>query len=189
MNKNITPLILIVLALGIYFTFTRSKLDELKSIRSVNVQYKQAIDNSEKLVKVRDQVRDTYNKISQDDRENLEKMLPDNVDNVRLIIDVNGVAARHGLALKSIKTSTVEDKNTASGKTNTGQTSGSTKISNTQDTVTLSFNVASNYQTFINFLKDLEASLRIMEISKITLDASDNGVYDYGVEIKTFWLK
>jgi|SRR3989344_2593631 len=186
MNKNITPLILIVLALGIYFTFTRSKLDELKSIRSVNAQYQEAIDNSEKLVKKRDEVRDTYNKITQDDRESLEKMLPDNVDNVRLIIDVNGVAARHGLALKGIKTSTSDDKNSSKPSTQSGNTA---KGSNTYDTVTLTFSVATNYQTFINFLRDLEASLRIMEISKITLDANDEGIYDYGVEIKTFWLK
>ena len=187
MNKNITPLILIVLALGIYFTFTRSKLDELKSIRAVNAQYQEAIDNSERLVKKRDEVRDTYNKISQDDRENLEKMLPDNVDNVRLIIDVNGVAARHGLALKGIKTSTSDDKN--SSPKVTSQSGNTTKSSNTYNTITLTFNVATNYQTFINFLRDLEASLRIMEISKITLDANDEGIYDYGVEIRTFWLK
>ena len=88
MNKNLTPIILIVLALGIYFTFTRVKINELKEIQVVNAQYEQALKNSEELIKIRDQVLAAYNEIDPLDRDRLNKMLPDNVDNVRLIIDV-----------------------------------------------------------------------------------------------------
>lgn len=184
MNKNVTPIILIILALGIYFTFTRTKLDDLKAIKEVNAQYQQALNNSERLVKVRDSVLKTYNDISPDDRERLEKMLPDNVDNVRLIIDANGVAARHGLAIKNVKTSATNAAN--SSPVPAGR---QPNVPSTYDTVSLSFNVTTNYQTFIDFLRDLEASLRIMDISKITLTANDSGLYDYGVEVKTYWLK
>lgn len=185
MNKNVTPIILIILALGIYFTFTRTKLDDLKAIKEVNAQYQQALNNSERLIKVRDSVLKTYNDISPDDRERLEKMLPDNVDNVRLIIDANGVAARHGLAIKNVKTSAT---NVAGGGAQ-APTRNASSVPSTYDTVTLSFNVSTNYKTFLEFLKDLEMSLRIMDISKITLNATDTGIYDYGVEIKTYWLK
>lgn len=190
MNKNITPLILIVLSVGIYFTFTRAKIDELLAIRQVNAQYEQALNNSEKLVKVRDTVRDNYNKISQDDQERLEKILPDNVDNVRLIIDVSGVAARHGIVMKNVKTTTPKDASEPVVDSGMGQgMGGQTTSQSSYSTVTLSFDVSSNYQNFLNFLKDIEASLRIIEISKITIKSSDTGVYDYNIEIKTFWLK
>ena len=185
MNKNVTPIILIILALGIYFTFTRTKLNDLSAIKEVNLQYQHALNNSERLVKVRDSVLKTYNDISADDRERLEKMLPDNVDNVRLIIDANGVAARHGLAIKNVKTSATNANITTPAPVGRGTAS----VPNSYDTVTLSFNVNTNYQTFIDFLKDLEASLRIMDISRITLNVSDTGIYEYGVEIKTYWLK
>jgi Tfp pilus assembly protein PilO len=190
MNKNVTPIILIVLAIGIYFTVTTGKLDELKSIRAVNADYEQAINNSEKLIKVRDKVLKTYNDISEEDRQRLDKMVPDNVDNVRLIIDVNGVAARHGIAVKNIKTST-PSSNTGSVQSQPPATINKPKsvAGGVLDTVTLSFSVSTNYQTFIDFMKDLEASLRIMDISKITLTANDTGIYEYGVEIKTYWLK
>lgn len=184
MNKNATPIILLILAIGIYFTFTNGRLEELKAIKLVNVGYEEALANSEKLIKVRDTVRDNYNKIDPKDRTKLEKMVPDNVDNVRLIIDANGIAAKRGLSIKNVKTSAtnlLSDENTERFQTFNSNP--------TLDTVTLSFGVSTNYQTFINLLKDIEASLRIMDITKITLQAGEGQNYDYGVEIKTYWLK
>src|SRR3989344_8662784 len=105
MNRNATAIILIVLAIGIYFTFTSGKIDELKAIALVNSEYEQAIDNAGRLIKVRDDVLKAYNEISDINKDRLNKIVPDNVDNVRLIIDVkDDIAARHGLFLKNIKT-------------------------------------------------------------------------------------
>jgi len=181
MNKNATALILIVLALGIYFTFTASKIEEFKAVSVVNRQYADALSNSERLVKVRDEVLDSYNQITIEDQERLDKIIPDNVDNVRLMIDVIGVASRHGIAVKNIKTTTA---NTATPGTVVSGSSGQT-----YDTVTLNFDVSTDYLKFIVFLRDLEASLRILEVSRITLKADNTGTYDYGVELKTYWLK
>lgn len=186
MNKNITALILIVLAGGIYFTFTKAKIAELKSIQQVNAQYEQALLNAEKLVKLRDKVLAQYNNIPAEDRERLDKMLPDNVDNVRLIIDTNGVAARHNLRLQGIKTSAGNAGQAGAVPAPDAQISG---LPTTYDTVTVSFGVTTDYQTFIAFLRDLEASLRIMDVSKITLAVADEGKYNYSVELKTYWLK
>lgn len=189
MNKNITPIILLILAIGIYFTFTRDKIDELKAIQAVNEQYRLALENSEKLIQVRDEVLQNYNSIDVSDRERLDKMLPDNVDNVRLIIDVNGVAARHGLAIRNVKTATPEsnDNNISSGDVADEQYG--INVPESYEAMTLSFDVNSTYQNFVNFLRDLEASLRIIDVSKIELTASDTGIYNYGVELKTYWLK
>lgn len=194
MNRNVTPLILIVLAIGIYFTFTRAKIDEVKAIQIVNAQYQQALDNSERLVKKRDEILAIYNRISPEDQNRLERMIPDNVDNVRLIIDVNSVAAKHGLTLKNVKTSTTKDQTDPSTRGNQApnqapNNNGNVLIAGGYDTVTLSFDVSGSYQSFLDFLKSMERSLRIMEISKITLKVNDAGTYDYGLEFKTFWLK
>ncbi len=188
MNKNLTSILLIIIAIGIYFTFTRGKLAELDGIKEVNAQYKKAIDDFGILVQKRNAVIEQYNQLSADDRDRLEKMLPDNVDNVRLIIDVNGVAARHGLSIREVVTSA--DKNENSQQTD--EQLGGIGVTNDEpkyDIVTLSFKVKSNYQDFINFLKDLESSLRIIDISKISLTTGEGNVYDYEVDISTYWLK
>jgi Tfp pilus assembly protein PilO len=185
MNKNATPLILIIISLGMYFTYTKDKIEELKSIQIVNEQYQKVIDDSKNLIKRREEVLSIYNKIDPENRLKLEKMIPDNQDNVRLIIDLNGVASRNGMVIKNIKT--------ASQKDNTPQSSSSgtraVVLPGTYNTVSMTFDTSTNYPNFLKFLGDLQASLRIMEISKISLKANDNGNYDYNVEIKTFWLK
>lgn len=192
MNRNVTPLILIVLAIGIYFTFTRAKIDEVKAVQIVNAQYQQALDNSERLVKKRDEILAIYNRITPEDQNRLERMIPDNVDNVRLIIDVNSVAAKHGLTLKNVKTSTTKDQNPQSSKGGQSPTqvpNSNVLIAGGYDTVTLSFDVSGSYQNFLDFLRSMEKSLRIMEISRISLKVNDAGTYDYGLEFKTFWLR
>ncbi len=185
MNKNATPIILIALSLGMYFTFTKDKIDELKTIQIVNAEYQKAITTSKELIKKRDEVLSNYNKIDPKDQENLNKMVPDNVDNVRLIIDLNGIAAKHGMSIRNIKTVTTKDttgQNSPGGQRNVS-------LPGTYNTVLLSFDVSASYSNFLAFLRDVQTSLRLIEVSKISLRANDLGNYDYGLEIKTFWLK
>jgi hypothetical protein len=58
------------------------------------------------------------------------------------------------------------------------------------DTVTVSFSVSAPYQQFIDLLRDLEANLRIMDVTHLTVTAGTvPGSYDFGVELKTYWLR
>lgn len=91
MNKGVMPIVLLILAVGIYFTFTKGRMDNINEIKTVNAGYEQALENVEKLIKVRDSVLKTYNSIDSNDRKRLDKIIPNNIDNVRLIIDVKGI--------------------------------------------------------------------------------------------------
>ncbi|MEK7641887.1 MAG: hypothetical protein AAB365_02740 [Patescibacteria group bacterium] len=195
MNRNVTATILVVLAIGIYMTFTRAKLAEVTAVRKVNDQYLSAIDNADKLVKKRDAVLKEYSALSEDDRERLDKMIPNTVDNIRLIIDLNSVALRHGFSLRNIKavastasrqqSSIPPQQNSLQG----GSTASASIPTPTLDTVAVSFSVSAPYQQFIDLLHDLEANLRIMDVSHLTVSAGQNGVYDFNVELRTYWLR
>ena len=75
MNKNLISPILIILAIGTFFTFTRGRIDELKTISASNANYLQAIKNSEDLIKTRDTVLADYNSLSANDKDRLNKMI------------------------------------------------------------------------------------------------------------------
>jgi Tfp pilus assembly protein PilO len=189
MNKNTTAVILIVLAIGIYFTFTRAQVSELKVIKAQNDEYQKAIDNSVKLVSKRDTVEEQWRQVSPEDQDNLDKLVPDNVDNVRLIIDVkDDIAAKYGLFLKNIKTTSPEVQNQAA-QTPGGVQQAPAGQPDKYGVVTLSFTVTASYEAFLNFLKDLEGSLRIMDVSRLAVSSNDQGTYDFTVDLKTYWLK
>jgi Tfp pilus assembly protein PilO len=117
--------------------------------------------------------------VSAEDMANLLKLLPDNIDNVRLIIDIDEMAKAHGLPIGGFKAETSAD---------TSKVIGASKAN--YGTLTLSFSVSANYNAFLAFMKDLERSLRILDITSINFNASDTrSVYDYSVTIKTYWLK
>jgi len=203
MNRNITATILIILAIGVYFTVTKGVMDEITVVKEVNSKYENAIENAKKLITLRDQVRDDYNNLSAEDRARIEVMLPKRVDNIRLILDLNSVALSHGLSLKGIKASVGDQSSDQMNGPSTAvqeqmgpdgfpvQTaSNSAQIPvPTKEQVSVSFGLSASYQQFISFLQSLEASLRILDVTHIGMEATDDGVYNWNVELNTYWLK
>lgn len=200
MNRNITATILLVLAVGIYATYTRGVLADASAQKAVNDQYTSALNNAAQLISVRDQVLKSYNDISADDRDRIDKMIPDTADNIRLIIDLNSVALQHGFSLKNITATNAGVSGGSSPGSSaplppaasapmTGPSSSVSINTPTLDTVTVSFGVTAPYQQFISFMQDLEASLRIMDITHLTVSANDTGTYDFNVQLSTYWLR
>ncbi len=190
MNRNTTALILIILAIGIYFTFTSGQLVQAKAIKVVNDEYASALKGAVELIRIRDEVLAQYKALSEEDQIRLDKMIPSTVDNIRLIIDLNEVAFKHGFSLKNIKANAPSSKNTQVANTRGATTNRPGGISiPTLDTVTVSFSVTAPYLEFISFLQDIEANLRIMDPTKISVSAKDVGDYEFNVELKTYWLR
>ena len=199
MNRNVTALILIVLAAGIYFTYTAGQITVLDSIQATNNQYLSAIDSAKKLIQLRDSVLQQYNSISAEDRARLDKIVPSNIDNIRLMIDIAGIASRHGITATALHTSadtSISGPTTATVATPPlnpgmmGQEGAATPSpSSGLSTVTVTFSVSTTYANFIAFLQDIERSLRVLDVTGITLSSSVNGIYTYGVTLNTYWLK
>ncbi|MBU6231878.1 MAG: hypothetical protein KGI45_00860 [Patescibacteria group bacterium] len=199
MNRNITAFILIVLAVGMYLTVTSGIVAQANAVQSVNAQYQAAIASSLKLIQVRDKVLADYNNLSADDRARLAKMLPNSVDNIRLIIDLNNLALRHGFTLKNVSAKTsdsvpagqppVRAVPQVGGGASMNQAAIPALNGPTLDTINVSFGLSAPYQQFQSFLQDLEADLRIMDVTHLSVTANPNGIYDWNLDLQTYWLR
>ena len=120
-------------------------------------------------------------------------MLPSTVDNIRLIIDLNNMAAsKFNLALQNVKASAASSMgaSTAPVPVTPGSPNAlSTLAVPTLDTVQVSFNVSTTYDQFISFLRELETNLRIMDVTHLSVAANDTGTYDFNVQLNTYWLR
>lgn len=188
--KNTTSLILIILAIALFFIYTDGEIQGMKAIEATNASYLTAIQNSDQLIKERDSVLATYNTLTDEEKANLDKLLPDNIDNVRLMIDMNNIASRHGIILQSLTTSADNDGTASGNSTETAppNSSGSASSPDTINSVFISFSFSSSYANFLSFMKDIESSLRILDISSLTVTANPTGTYTYSMQLQTYWL-
>ena len=62
--------------------------------------------------------------------------------------------------------------------------------------MTLQFSTQTTYANFVAFVKELEASLRIVDITSLTIQPAANAplnapepLYRFTIAVKTYWLK
>ena len=201
MFKFAVPTILIGVAVAGFFLVANPTYQDISNLKAQVVSYNEALDNSKSLQTQRDKLTQKYNSIDPTDLAKLQKLLPDNVDNIRLILEIEGVASPYGMVLKDVKYDTTNQTSTTAQST-LAQASANAKANNTDyGTWNLEFSTQGSYSNFLNFLQDLEKNLRIVDISSIdfssdtatsgtgtsTTSSSDN--YKYSFKIKTYWLK
>ncbi len=151
----------------------------IKSLKMQVASYDEALNKSQELKALRDQLLSRYNTFSAEDKDKITKVLPDNVDNIRLVIDINNIASRHALAVKNLAIGDTGKAASSAGNIGPSSTIGS---------VALGFSVSADYQTFLAFLADLEHSLRLLDVEKISFSTNTTGIYDLSLSVRTYWL-
>ena len=144
--------------------------------------YNDALTKSKELQGLREDLLNEYNTFPKTNIERLKKMLPDHVDNVRLIIEIDNIASQYGMTVKDAQI--LSDRE----QSNSNNLSIFEVRTENKKTMSLSFTVVAPYESFLRFLRDLEQNLRIVDIESISFSASDVDLYEYDVTIKTYWL-
>lgn len=184
--RFLIPSILLAAAIGLFALYTNNAYQGPGGVKSLRAQvsaFDEALNKAKELKSRRDELISKRNTFSADDVQKLERILPDNVDNIRFVIDINGIAARHGLSLKNVGLGSVSDAKAARSALAVGSSGdpvGSAEIS---------FSLTATYDDFLIFLQDLEHSLRIVDIEKIAFKAASPGDrYEYSLTVRTYWL-
>ena len=111
MTKSIISLVCLSGAIALFFLYTKPTYDNLRSVTEKIGQYDLALDKAAELQRLKQSLLSRYNSFNPDDIERLHKLLPDHVDNVRLVLDLDTLASKHGLALQNGVVSPVPGNN------------------------------------------------------------------------------
>ncbi len=180
--KPFLPILLVAVAAGLFYTFIDPTYKLVQEITAEEKQYNDALEKLHELQDIRDSLLVKYNSFSDDDLERLNKMLPSNVDNVRLALDISSIASGYNMRIKNIS---VNESPTATRNTSAGVL-GSVPL--LYESVEISFSVASTYDNLVAFLLDLERSLRIIDITHLSFSSIGNGdLNEYDISFKTYW--
>jgi Tfp pilus assembly protein PilO len=193
MFRLIGSIILSGIAIAGFFVFTNPLFKEISLLRDEVIDYDEALSNSKALENERDKLTNRYNSITIENLDKLQRLLPDNVDNIRLILEIEKIASPYGMVLKDVRYDTFTKKDaTAAANPITTPTGKDYGI------WALEFSTQGIYSNFINFIKDLDANLRIVDISSIEFTSDSGGglnpvglteSYKYSFKINTYWLK
>lgn len=200
MFKFLSPIILVGIAVAGFFMLTNPYYKEVTDLKAQVASYNEALDNSKSLEAERDKLTQQYNSIETNNLIKLKRMLPDSVDNIRLILEIEKLAIPYGMVLKDVKYDTKTQEETAAGTLAVKNTKTSIVQEDNKDygSWDLEFSTQGSYFDFLNFVKDIEKNLRIVDITSVEF-ASTNGTglstnqptnnYKYTFKIKTYWLK
>lgn len=179
--KHNTAIVLLLLSVGLFYTFTNAQYREVKELSGLASEYQSILKNVSQIVELRDSLLATYATIPRVELDRMNKVLPDNIDTVRLALDLDSMAARYGISIKNIQTTI--------GKSGSASLIVLPEYENVYETATVAFSFISSYENFMRLLVDIEYNLRIMDIKSITFQTSDSGLYDYQIIAETYWLK
>lgn len=183
MMRTVITLLLVVVAVVLFFAFTKPTFDGTKKIEAQIGQYNLALDKATELQRLKQSLLSRYNAFSPADVDRLHKLLPDHVDNVRLVLDLDTLASRHGLALQNVVVS-------PAAKTSGTEITALGPDVQPYDSLMLSFATIGGYEQYVRFLDDLEHSLRIVDVQSLKMDAAaDTGIYRFDMTLRTYWLK
>ncbi len=202
MTRRIISLIGLIVAGIVFFQYTQPAYTNTQVLQAQIEQYNQALDKSAELQKLKSTLLSRRNAFDPAALEDLKKMVPDHVDNIRLILDLDSVAGRFGMSLQNVVISNPTDG--ASAQTVVGAISaGKQKY----DSLTLKFTTRGTYVDFVRFMEELESSLRIVDVVSLTVTpegstartlqagggtkamAQTESIYLYNIIIRTYWLR
>ncbi|MCE9643942.1 type 4a pilus biogenesis protein PilO [Candidatus Parcubacteria bacterium] len=178
MTRFLFPSILLAITALLFWAYIDPQYQIVKGLRAESQSYEEALASFREIQSVRDELTSRYNTFSTDDVTRLERLLPDTVDNVRLVLDINNIAGRYGLVIKDVRLSSLAKDPNKLGPEN--QEYG---------TLVLQFSVTAGYSNFVAFMKDLEDSLRVVDVSGISFKTAESQLADYDVAVQTYWLK
>ena len=181
MNKT-TPIFLVILAIAIFYVYLDPAYADIKRLRAEEQAYINAIESVKAVEAKRNELLSKYNSFSNTDLDRLDEMLPERIDNVRLVAEINGIAQQYDIEIRRVRVAEDRGSNSSSGQSITDSTLR-------HKTLSVSFNFDASYEPFTDFIRDLEQSLRITDFSLVSFRTESNSQnVTYNVTLKTYWL-
>ncbi|PIR82762.1 hypothetical protein COU20_00320 [Candidatus Kaiserbacteria bacterium CG10_big_fil_rev_8_21_14_0_10_59_10] len=188
MFRTIIAVLSLVLALAAFLLYTKPAHERAQALRLELGQYDAALNKADELQRLKQMLLSRYNALDPLDINRLHRLLPDHVDNVRLVLDLDTLAAQYGLAIQNVVISEPTSRSADRA------TIGTAQAKQAFDSLTMRFSTRGTYQNFVRFIEDVETSLRIVDLTALTIsrESTEPGaepMYRYDITLRTYWLK
>jgi hypothetical protein len=195
--SRLIPIVAILFAIGLFLLYIRPTYSGvIHDTQQQIASYDQALVAADRFQAKEAQLTQARSQIPPESLARLNAFLPDGVDNVQLILDMDALAARSGITLSDFNTQNSNSpasapQTNASTPAQINQpipTGAALTSSSPVDSLSLTFKATGTYSSFRNFLSGMENSLRPLDVMNLDVTQSANGVYTYGMTVRIYWL-
>lgn len=184
--KLIAPIVVIIISIGMYFFYIDTALPEIQVLREKKSEYDEIMQKAVEIGVLRDNILKEYNSISASDSDRLNKFIPEEFNAVLFANDINTMTINNGLSVKDFKT-------------NPQRTEDRSLITNKEQDVpyitnVVTFRVIGDYDKFIKFLREMESSLKLIDVVKLSIKntggtKSTDNFLEFLLEVNTYSLR
>ncbi len=185
--SRVLPILFLLVAGALFFGYIHpTVMGPIAEKRAEIKKYDAALTAAKRFEQKQLQLQTEVKALPPDGVARLEEFLPDSVDNVQLILDLDGLAARSGIKIEDFNTPT------PSLTRNTGDSELSVvTLEDGKPYESLDVNVSAvgSYSQFRSFLSGVESSLRPLDLVALQVTDSLTGIYKYDMTLRIYWLR
>lgn len=180
--SRVLPIVFVLIALGLFFGYVNpTYTGPVAALREDIQSYDNALAAAKDFKQKEQELVARRSQIAPEDTARVEAFLPDSVDNVQLILDLNALAERSGITLSNfdVVTSRAEQEN------DQVMLEAESPVAELE----LTLSAAGSYSAFKSFLLGTELSLRPLDLVELSISDSPTGVYTYEMTYRIYWLR
>lgn len=196
MFKALTPIAAIVIAIGLAVTYVQPSFVAIKAMERETTEYENALKHASALQALIDEKLERRRSFDQVGLVRLSQLLPTEINEVETILTLDGMARDHDMSLADIEIAELPeeamvDESMAEPLIDemTGEPIGVVSSAGKQDAMThmdFTFSVTGTYDQLKDFVADIERSLTLFEIMKLSFEESEGDQTKYSFTVRTF---
>jgi len=168
MMRSYVGIGLIILGLVVLFGFGIPKWNDTQAMRDeVNV-LRAVKDDVDDAIQIHKDLTERYSKISRESIDRLQKMIPPEAGREQIILILRNIATRNGMDIKELSFS---ESTQASG-----------------GVLQQRLIVEGSYDGFQGFLRDVEKSLRLSNVERISFSSSEDGNFNFTLSLDSYFI-
>lgn len=180
MNRYIIPILLVTLSASIYVSIIDSTYTDIRRQQEKESELIKNLEDVKQVNVTLAKIKESYDAFPVGSEQALSTILPDKIDPIKFIIEIEEIARIHGLILKGPRVSSPDENDSSPYGENH-----------------LTFSVSAPYSVFHEFIKDLQDSRALRDMTNVgfaakTADTNEKNqrpeaiVYDYSVSITSY---
>lgn len=179
---RLLPAVFILIAIGLFFGYVNpTYTGPVAALREDIQSYDSALAAAREFKQKEQELIARRSQILPEDTARVEAFLPDSVDNVQLILDLNALAERSGITLSNF--------DVATGREEQENDQVMLESESPVSELDLSLSATGSYAAFKSFLLGTELSLRPLDLVELNISDSPTGVYTYEMTYRIYWLR